>query len=176
MGPQIFSFLSMGFIPIMGGIIILHGLVKKAPVYDYFIEGAKSGLKTAVEIVPFLIGIFMAVNGLTASGILNLVDYLLSPVLELLGVPVQLLSLIFLRAISGSGSLIILQDILENVGPDSYAGRAACVMTGGCETVIYVLALYFGVTHVKKMRHALKGGLIGYFTGIVVSVIICRFI
>ena len=82
----------------------------------------------------------------------------------------------FLRAISGSGSLIILQDILESVGPDSYAGRVACVMTGGCETVIYVLALYFGVTHVKQMRHALKGGLIGYMTGIIVSIIICKFI
>lgn len=176
MAAQIFSFLSAGFIPIMGGIIVLYGIIKKAPVYDYFIEGAKSGLKTAVEILPFLIGIFIAVNGLTASGILNMLDHLLSPVLKLLGIPVQLLSLMLLRAISGSGSLIILQDILENVGPDSYAGRVACVMTGGCETVIYVLALYFGVTHVKKMRHALKGGLIGYLAGIVISIIICRFI
>ena len=82
----------------------------------------------------------------------------------------------FLRAVSGSGSLIILQDILESTGPASYAGRAACVMSGGCETVIYVLALYFGVTKVKEMRHALKGGLIGYFTGIIVSLAVCRFI
>ena len=81
-----------------------------------------------------------------------------------------------LRAISGSGSYIILQDILEKVGPDSYAGRVACVMTGGCETIIYVLALYFSVTHAKEMRHAFKGGLIGYFIGVVVSITICNFI
>ena len=165
---EIFSFLSLGFIPIMSAVIILHGLIKRAPIYDYFIEGAKTGLRTALDILPFLVGIFIAVNSLTASGVLNLIDVALSPVLDL--------PLMFLRAISGSGSLIILQDILESVGPDSYAGRVACVMTGGCETVIYVLALYFGVTHVKQMRHALKGGLIGYVTGIIVSIIICKFI
>ena len=149
---EIFSFLSLGFIPIMSAVIILHGLIKRAPIYDYFIEGAKTGLRTALDILPFLVGIFIAVNSLTASGVLNLIDVALSPVLDLLDIPAQLLPLMFLRAISGSGSLII------------------------CETVIYVLALYFGVTHVKQMRHALKGGLIGYVTGIIVSIIICKFI
>ena len=173
---QVFTFLSVGFLPIMSALIIGYGLWKHAPIYDYFIEGARSGLKTAVEILPFLLGIFMAVNCLTSSGILNMINAVLSPVLGLLNVPAQLLPLVFLRAISGSGSLIILQDVLRTVGPDSYAGRVACVMTGGCETVIYVLALYFGVTHVKKMRHALQGGLIGYITGIVISFVICRFI
>ena len=138
---QVFTFLSVGFLPIMSAIIIGYGLWKHAPIYDYFIEGAKNGLKTAVEILPFLIGIFIAINSLTSSGILNLIDILLAPVLTVLDVPAQLLPLMFLRAISGSGSLIILQDILENVGPDSYAGRVACVMTGGCETIIYVLSL-----------------------------------
>ncbi|MFR8236006.1 MAG: nucleoside recognition domain-containing protein [Anaerovoracaceae bacterium] len=172
---QVFTFLSVGFLPVMSAVIIGYGLWKRAPIYDLFIEGAKNGLKTAVEIMPFLIGIFIAINSLTSSGILNLIDVLLAPALTALEVPAQLLPLMFLRAISGSGSMIILQDILENVGPDSYAGRVACVMAGGCETVIYVLALYFGVTKVKQMRHAFKGGLIGYITGIIVSIIICRF-
>ena len=173
---QIFTLLSVGFLPVMSALIIAYGLWKRAPIYDYFIEGAKSGLKTAVELLPFLIGIFIAINSLTSSGILNLIDLLLAPLLTALEVPAQLLPLMFLRAISGSGSLIILQDILENVGPDSYAGRVACVMTGGCETIINVLALYFGVTGVKQMRHAFKGGLIGYVTGIIVSIVICKFI
>ena len=172
---QVFTFLSVGFLPVMSAVIIGYGLWKRAPIYDLFIEGAKNGLKTAVEIMPFLIGIFIAINSLTSSGILNLIDVLLAPVLTALEVPAQLLPLMFLRAISGSGSMIILQDILENVGPDSYAGRVACVMAGGCETLIYVLALYFGVTKVKQMRHAFKGGLIGYITGMIVSIIICRF-
>ena len=97
---EIFSFLSLGFIPIMSAVIILHGLIKRAPIYDYFIEGAKTGLRTALDILPFLVGIFIAVNSLTASGVLNLIDVALSPVLDLLDIPAQLLPLMFLRAIS----------------------------------------------------------------------------
>lgn len=160
----------------MAAIIIAYGLLKKAPVYDYFIEGAKEGLQTAVDILPFMIGIYLAVNGLTASGLINFVYVLLRPFFDFIGVPVELLPLMLLRAISGSGSFIIVQDILELSNPDSYTGRVACVMSGGCETVIYVLALYFGVTKVKKLRHALAGGLIGYMTGIIVSLIVCRYI
>ena len=173
---SLFALFSVAFIPFLSLIIIVYGLIRKAPVYDYFIEGARHGLKTSIEILPYLIGIFIAVNSLTASGILNLIDSIFSPIFNILEIPSELLPLMFLRAISGSGSYIVLQDILNNVGPDSYAGRVACVMTGGCETIIYVLALYFSVTHAKVMRHAFKGGLIGYFVGIVVSIIICRFI
>ena len=169
-----FSALSAGFMPVMAAIIVAYGLYKKAPVYDFFIEGAKEGLKTAAEILPFMVGIYIAVNGLTVSGLLDFIYVVFEPLFKFAGIPVELLPLIFLRAISGSGSFIILQDILEIAGPDSFAGRAACSMSGGCETVIYVLALYFGVTHVKKMRHALAGGLIGYCTGIAVSLIICN--
>ena len=173
---ELFSFFSLGFLPSLSAIILIYGLLHNAPIYDYFIEGAKNGLRTSMEILPYLIGIFLAVNSLTSSGLLNLIDKILSPVFTLLDIPSQLLPLMVLRAISGSGSYIILQDILESVGPDSYAGRVACVMTGGCETIIYVLALYFSVTHAKEMRHAFKGGLIAYFVGIFASIIICRFI
>ena len=169
-----FSAISAGFMPVMAAVIVGYGLFRKAPVYDYFIDGAKEGLKTAAEILPFMVGIYIAVNGLTVSGFLDFIYMVFQPVFRLAHIPVELLPLIFLRAISGSGSFIILQNILELTGPDSFAGRAACSMSGGCETVIYVLALYFGVTHVKKMRHALAGGLIGYFTGIAASLIICN--
>lgn len=173
---SVFSAISVGFLPVMAALIIAYGLLAKAPVYDYFIEGAKEGLKTAVDILPFMIGIYLAVNGLTASGLINFIYVLLRPLFDFMNIPVELLPLMFLRAISGSGSFIIVQDILELVNPDSYTGRVACVMSGGCETVIYVLALYFGVTKVKKLRHALAGGLIGYLTGILVSLIVCRYL
>lgn len=173
---SVFSAISVGFLPVMAALIIGCGLLKKAPVYDYFIKGAKDGLRTAVEILPFMIGIYLAVNGLTASGLINFIYVALRPLFDFLGVPVELLPLMFLRAISGSGSFIIVQDILELANPDSYTGRVACVMSGGCETVIYVLALYFGVTKAKKLRHALAGGLIGYMTGIIVSLVICNYI
>ena len=171
-----FTFISVSFLPAMTLLIIIFALYKKAPVYDLFISGARKGLETSLEILPYMIGIFFAVNSLTSSGFLNLIDKLVSPIFTFLQIPCEILPLMLLRALSGSGSYIVLQDILEKVSPDSYAGRVACVMTGGCETVLYVLALYFSGTHVKEMRHALKGGLIGYFVGIVVSIIICRII
>ena len=160
----------------MAALILAYGLLHNAPVYDYFIEGAKKGLATALEILPFLIGIYLAVNGLTDSGLLQFIYHLLAPLLDFLEVPSQLLPLMLLRAVSGSGSFIIVQDILEEVGPDSYAGRAACVMAGGCETVIYVLALYFSVTGVTRMRHAFACGMLAYLAGIAVSLIIVRLI
>lgn len=171
-----FSSLSTAFLPVMAAIIIGYGILKKAPVYDYFIEGARKGMSTAIEILPFLIGIFLAVNCLTVSGFLGFLNNLLYPLMTGLGIPEELLPLICLRAVSGSGSLLIVQNIMETAGPDSYAGRAACVMSGGCETVIYVLALYFGVTRVRYMRHALAAGLAGYIAGVVVSLTVCRLI
>lgn len=133
-----FETISAAFVPVMAAVILAYGLLRAAPVYDYFIEGAKKGLATAIEILPFLIGIYLAVNGLTASGLIPFLYRLLAPLLDFFEVPSQLLPLMLLRAVSGSGSFLLVRDILEEVGPDSYAGRAACVMTGGCETVIYV--------------------------------------
>ena len=76
---NLFSILSMGFIPIIGTLIISYGLLKRAPVYDYFIEGAKKGLMTAIEILPYLIGIFLAVNMFTSCGILSLLETVFFP-------------------------------------------------------------------------------------------------
>ena len=76
--------------------------------------------------------------------------------------------------VSGSGSLVVAETIMKISGPDSLVGRAASVMVGSCETIFYVLALYFGVTSVKKMRHSFTAGLIGYIAGIFASVYICK--
>ena len=101
-------------------------------------------------------------------------ETILGPIFEIAGIPRELISLILLRPVSGSGSLVLAERIMEDYGVDSLAGRAASVMVGSCETVFYVLALYFGVTAVKKMRHAFAAGLIGYIAGIFASVLICR--
>ena len=99
-----------------------------------------------------------------------------APVCEFFSIPKELISLIFLRPVSGSGSLVVAEKIMESAGADSFIGRSASVMVGSCETVFYVLALYFGVTSVKKMRHAFTAGLIGYIAGIFASVDICMLI
>ena len=170
------STISIFFIPFIVSVIILHGLKKNVPVYDLFAEGAKDGIITAVEILPFIIAIFIAIESLTASGAMDWLENLLEPFLSLFGIPKELTSLILLRPVSGSGSLLLAEEIMKAYGVDTLIGRSAAVMAGSCETFFYVLALYFGVTSVKKMRHAFSAGLIGYIIGIFASVYICMII
>ena len=170
------STISIFFIPFIISVIILHGLKNKVPVYDLFAEGAKDGMATCIEILPFLIAIFIAIEALTTSGAMTWLENLLEPFLTLFGIPKELTSLILLRPVSGSGSLLLAEEIMKTYGVDTLIGRSAAVMAGSCETFFYVLALYFGVTSVKKMRHAFSAGLIGYIIGIFASVYICMII
>lgn len=173
---DILSTFSIFFLPLLITVILLYGIKTKTPIYDIFIDGAKEGLKTCIEILPFIIGIFIAIEALTSSGAMDFIQKISQPLFNFLGIPEDLISLIFLRPVSGSGSLVVAEKIMENVGPDSFAGRSAAVMVGSCETIFYVLALYFGVTAVKKMRHAFIAGLAGYIAGILASVYICKFL
>ena len=173
---NLLSAFSILFLPLLITVILVYGIRKKTPIYDVFIEGAKEGLQTCVEILPFIIGIFIAIEALTTSGAMDFIEQAARPVFDFLGIPENLISLIFLRPVSGSGSLVVAERIMEAAGPDSFAGRAAAVMVGSCETIFYVLALYFGVTAVKKMRHAFIAGLIGYIAAIFASVYICKLI
>lgn len=170
------STISLFFIPVIISVILLHGIKNRVPVYDLFSEGATEGIKTAVEILPFIIAIFIAINSLTSSGAIDWLQNILSPFFNILGIPEELTSLILLRPISGSGSLLLAEEIMREYGPDTLIGRSAAVMAGSCETFFYVLALYFGVTSVKKMRHTFIAGLIGYIIGVLMSVYICMII
>lgn len=171
---NVLSILSVAFIPLMITGILIHGLWKRVPVYDHFIEGAKDGLQTAAELLPFLVAIFIGIEALVGSGAMNFLQTALEPVLTFVGIPKELVSLILLRPVSGSGSLALVERLLTTYGPDGLVGRAASVMAGTCETVFYVLAVYFGATSVKRIRHALPAGLIGYLVGVMASVLICK--
>lgn len=173
---EILSIISILFLPILITIILVYAIKQKTPIYDIFINGAKDGLNTCVDILPFIIGIFIAIEALTSSGAMNFIQNLVEPLFSLFHIPKELISLILLRPVSGSGSLVVVERIMQESGPDSFVGRAASVMAGSCETIFYVLALYFGVTSVKKMRHAFSAGLIGYVAGVFASVYICKFL
>lgn len=173
---SLLSIFSVLFLPLLITIILLYGIKRKIPIYDVFIKGAKEGLETCIEILPFIIGIFIAIEALTSSGAMDFIERVAAPLFDFIGVPKELLSLIFLRPVSGSGSLVVAERIMTDAGPDSFIGRSAAVMVGSCETIFYVLALYFGVTAVKKMRHAFIAGLIGYIAGILASVYVCQLI
>lgn len=168
--------ISLFFIPGMLTIIMGYGIYKREPIYNHFIEGTKDGLKTAAEILPFIIAIFVGIEALVSSGAMSFLEMIFAPIFNLIGIPEELVSMILLRPVSGSGSLVLVERIIEAHGADGLIGRAASVMVGSCETVFYVLAVYFGATAVKNMRHALSAGLIGYLVGVVASIYICMYI
>lgn len=154
--------------------IILFGLKKKGEVYAPFVKGASDGLKTLAEIMPSIVGIIVAVSMFKASGAIELLAKLLSPVLKLIGMPQEIIPLALLRPFSGSGSISIVNDIIKTHGPDSYSGRIASVMMGSTETTFYTVALYYGVAKVKNIRHTLHAALLADVCGIIGSIIICR--
>jgi spore maturation protein B len=173
---SVLNHISLFFIPGIVTLVIFFGIWKKAPVYDLFIEGTKDGLKTAMEILPFIIAIFIGIEALTSSGAMKFLESVMGPVFEFLGVPKELIPLVILRPVSGSGSLVVVEKIIEQYGPDSFIGRSASTMAGSCETIFYVLAVYFGATSVKNIRHAFSAGMVGYIVGIFASLLACMYI
>jgi len=170
------TYVSIFAIPIMVTIILLHGFVKGVNMYDAFVEGAAEGFKTSVRIMPYLIAIFVAVGLMRGSGATDLLVTILSPVTTLLGIPREVLPLVLMKPISGSGSLGILQDILIHYGPDSFVGRVASTMMGSSETIFYTMAVYFGAIGVRKSRHTIVAALITHVAAIMAAVFFCRVI
>ena len=139
--------------------ILLFGIVRRVPVFDVFLEGAKDGLRSAVSILPSLIGLLMAVRMLKASGALDFLTGAAAPVLGILNVPPEITPLIFLRPVSGSGSTALLLQIYKSCGPDSFAGRAASVIAGSTDTTFYAIAVYFGAVGIRKIRYTVPAAL-----------------
>ncbi len=161
-------------IPIMIVGIIVFGLAKRTNVYDSFIEGAKSGLESTIQIAAPLVGLLVGISALRGSGAMEILAKLLAPVTNSLGVPSEILPLALLRPVSGSGSVAIVNDIFKNCGADSLAGKIASVMMGSTETTFYTVAVYFGAVGIKNVRHTVKSALIADLTGMVMAVVTVR--
>ena len=161
-------------IPAVVLCIVLFGFLRKVPVFDAFVTGAKEGLRSTVSILPTLIGLIMAVSMLSASGALDLLSSFLSPLADLMGLPTQVMPLALIRPVSGSGATAVLTQILKDCGPDSFPGRVASVLCSSTETTFYAVAVYFGSIGVKKTRHAVPAALLGDLTACVVSALTGR--
>lgn len=146
-------------IPILIALILLFGFLRKVPLFDTFLEGAKEGMKSTVSIAPALIGLITAVTMLKASGALDLFTAAIRPAAAFLGFPPEVMPLTLLRPVSGSGSIAILDQIFATCGPDSFAGRVASVMMGSTETTFYAIAVYFGAVGIKKTRHTIPAAI-----------------
>lgn len=131
-------------VPLTISGVALYGVGRQVDVYSALIHGAEEGLETLLRIVPALVGLLTAVSMLRASGALDLAAQLLSPLLDRVGVPSELLPLMLVRPISGSAALGVGAELIGNCGPDSYLGRVAAVMLGSTETTFYTIAVYFG--------------------------------
>lgn len=168
-----FDAISLWAIPVLLVGIPLIGLLRKVKVYDVFIDGAKEGFDVAVKIIPFLVGILVAIGMFRGSGAMDLLTEAIRPLLSRTIFPPELVPLAVLRSLSGSGSLALTTDLIKTYGPDSLFGRIAATMYGSSETTFYVLAVYFGAVGVKRTRHAIPAALIGDVVAAVAAVAVC---
>ncbi len=161
-------------VPLMIVGIVAYGLWKKINVYDSFIEGAKSGLESTFQIVAPLVGLLVGITMLRSSGAMDILAKILSPVTSIFNIPSEVLPLAFLRPVSGSGSIAIVNDIFKNIGPDSDAGKIASVMMGSTETTFYTVAVYFGAVGIKSVRHTVKAALVADCVGMIMAIIMAK--
>ncbi|MFF2440988.1 spore maturation protein [Priestia megaterium] len=163
---------SLMFIPLIVGSILLYGTYKKIPTYEKFVEGGKDGLQIAFSIIPYLVGMLVSISIFRASGALDFFLSVLKPMLQAVGVPAEIVPLALIKPISGTAALGITTDLISTYGPDSFIGRLASTMQGSTDTTFYILTVYFGAVGIKKMGDALKVGLLADLVGIIASVVI----
>lgn len=160
-------------IPAIVAVILLFGYLRNVKIYETLCSGAKEGFNTAVRIIPFMVAIFAAVGMFKASGAMEIMIGLLSPVTNLVGMPAEALPMALMRPLSGSGAFGMMSSIVEK-DPNSFLSYLVSVMQGSTETTFYVLALYFGAVSIKNSRHALPAALCADFAGIMASVAFCH--
>lgn len=165
-------------IPGLVVLFLLYGALRRVPVYEMLVEGAKEGFQVAVRIIPYLVAILVAVGMFRASGAMELVIGPLGALTGPLGLPADALPMALLRPLSGSGAYGVLASIINDpaVGPDSYVGYLVSTLQGSTETTFYVLAVYFGAVQVRRVRHALAAGLTADLAGVAGAVAACLYL
>jgi spore maturation protein B len=171
---QVAEYISKWAIPLVLFGVPLFGAIRGVKVYETFTDGAKEAFETAVKLIPFLVGMLVAIAVFKESGALNYVLAPVKPVLAALGVPPDVVPLGLMRPISGSAALGMLGGILKTSGPDSLVGRIASTIVGSTETTFYIIAVYFGSVGVREVRHSLLVGLAADFIGFFTAVAVCN--
>ena len=173
---KIVEYLSNIAMPIIIITIILYGVMERRKVFDIFLDGAKEGISVVFNIFPTLVGLFVAVGALRSSGIIDMIINIFTPVLNFVNFPTEILPLALIRPISGSSSIAVATDIMNQFGVDSKIGLIASVIMGSTETTVYTIAVYTSSVGIKKTRFVLWAALIADFVGIITSVIVCKYI
>jgi spore maturation protein SpmA len=161
---------------ILFGIIIAFlvlGLRKKINVYEAFIEGAKGGIETALMIIPYLVGMLVAISVLRNSGVLGMIVQGFTWVFASLGFNTDFtpaLPTALMKSVSGSGARAMFIDAMKTYGVDSFVGRLTSVMQGSSDTTLYIIALYFGAVKITKTRYAVPFGLLADLAGVIAAI------
>ncbi|MCF6137625.1 spore maturation protein [Pseudalkalibacillus berkeleyi] len=165
------STISIWIMPCLIGFVLVYGTFKKVSTYEAFVEGGKEGFSIAVSIIPYLVGMLVAITVFRASGALDFLISSFQPFLAIVGVPSDIVPLALIRPISGTGALAMTSDLIATHGPDSFIGRLASTMQGSTDTTLYILTVYFGAVGIRKMGDALKVGLLADFVGIISAIV-----
>jgi len=170
------SSLSSGLILLIFLLIIVGALYKKIDVFDAFVEGAKGGFETAIRIIPYLVGMLVAISMLRTSGSFDFVMGAIKNMFTLLGSDTRFvdgLPTALIKPFSGGGARGMMVDSMKTFGPDSFAGRLSCILQGSSDTTFYVIAVYFGAVSIKNTRYAVGAMLLADLVGIITSIVLC---
>jgi spore maturation protein SpmA len=154
---------------------LLLGLIRKIPLFETFVEGAKEGFETSVKIIPFLIAILVGIGVFRASGALTLITDGVKLTTDYLGLNsdfVDALPVAFLKPLTGQGARAMMIEVSKTFGPDSFAANLGSIFRGCAETTFYILAVYFGSVSVRKTRYALSAGLIADAAGVIAAIFV----
>lgn len=168
--------LSSGLILLIFLMIICGALYKKIDLFDAFVEGAKGGFETAIRIIPYLVGMLVAISMLRTSGSFDYVITAIKNLFTLFGSDTRFvdgLPTALIKPFSGGGARGMMVDSMKTFGPDSFAGRLSCILQGSSDTTFYVIAVYFGAVSVKNTRYALGAMLLADLVGIISSIVLC---
>ena len=168
------EYLVKGIIPLIIVSVVIYGMLKGVKVYECFVEGAKEGLSVCLRIFPYLLAMIVAVAVFRESKALDYVIYLVTPIVKLIGLPPELVPLVGVKPLSGSGALGIFSEVLQKYGADSYIGIVASIIMGTTETIFYTLTVYYGAVNIKKIRHTLWAAIMADLTAIIMALTLAR--
>ena len=165
---EIFSNL---LIPIIILYIVVYGKYKKIDVYDSFVKGAIDGLKAAWDILPYIIGIFLAIGIFKTGKGLDMLEWLFTPIANMLSIPKELIGLISVKPLSGSGALGMYSELANRVGIGSLVEKMGATIVGSSENIFYTMAIYYGSLKIKNTRHTLSCAMISHVAGVIAAVL-----
>ena len=166
------SITSTWMLPTLVATLVLYGWVRGVRVYDSLVGGAKQGFDVAVRIIPYLVAILVVVGMFRASGGIDLLSRVISPVTALIGLPAEALPMALLRPLTGQGAYGVMTEIMTVYGPDSLIGYLVSTLQGSTETTFYTLAVYYGAVGIRETRHTVPACLLADAAGILAGVFI----